>query len=228
MAAVTAQRSQVALVTFPSLGTPRSRFVCTLGAAERELSTAAPHNTGGSKDDAKLLLETSKDNQMTPGHFNAREGQHKPCNPLHAYTPGRSATANTPLLSLSSSISQKRSVERNTSLLDTSPHATLGKLESRCPSPALPAPHHGPSTRTAFYPPSLFSRSSFLCMFQPRLGGFWAIGISQRGLRDPQQNPTLHESAKHQLGSIYGRRFEERRAAVAAARGAGLSSWGRS
>lgn len=63
-------------------------------------------------------------------------------------------------------------------------------------------------------------------LFQPRLGGFWATGISQRRRRRLQQKPTLQASAKRQLRSIYGRGSEGRRAAVAAARGTRLSSWG--
>lgn len=110
-------------------------------------------------------------------------------------------------------------------LSGASPHAALGKLESRCPSPALPAPDCSSSTCTAFSSHSLFSRSSSPCIYFSHI---WLVSAPVGPQKRLQQKPTLHEPAKHHMGLIYYRHFEDCLAAVAAAHGTTLSSRGRS
>ena len=86
-------------------------FACTPGAAESELRAATPqlpHDAGSSEDDAKPLLEASKDNQTASGHFNPQRGSAR--KPSYSYTLGRLATANTALLSLTSPQSKRETL----------------------------------------------------------------------------------------------------------------------
>lgn len=94
------------------------------------------------------------------------------------------------------------------SLSDTSPHAELGKLESRCPSPASPAPDRSSSTCTASSSLSLFSKSSFPRIYFSRI---WLVSWDKPAgpQKRPQQKPRLQEPAEHQGGSSDHRHFEE-------------------